>query len=96
MGGVSDDANKHCRVYSGAGFKVKGATGVVQECLVAFPFLWVSIVRDFTCSGCLMMLDAAQLLVCECQSLLTLFTLTEQIMLCSSLKYVSGCHASLY
>ena len=46
MAGVSDDVNKHCRVHSGARFKVKGATSIVQNCLFAFPFIWVSGVRS--------------------------------------------------
>ena len=66
MGEVSDDVNKHYRVYSGAGFKVKGATSIVQKCLHAFPYIWVSIVRHFICGRCLMMLNVTQLLVCEC------------------------------
>ena len=45
MGGMSDDVNKHCRVYSDAGFKVKDMTSIVKNCLFAFPFLWVSAVR---------------------------------------------------
>ena len=44
MGGVSDGINQHYRVYSDAGFKVKGATSIVQKCLFAFPYIWVSIV----------------------------------------------------
>ena len=76
---------KHCRVYSSADFKVKGTTGIVQNCLFAFPYLWVSIVRVFMCSRCLMFLDTVQLLVSEYQPLLTLFTSTEQTMLYSSL-----------
>ena len=51
MGGVSDNVNKHCRVYSGAGFKVKGATSIVRECLFAFPYIWVSIVRSVIICG---------------------------------------------
>ena len=67
MGAVSDDVNKHCRVYSGASFKVKGATSIVQKCLFAFPYIWVSIKRIvFICGRCLMMPDVAQLLACEC------------------------------
>ena len=72
MGGVTDDVNKHCRVYSDGRFKVEGATTLVQKCLFAFPYVWVSIARVFICGRCLMMLDIAQLLVCECQALLTL------------------------
>ena len=82
-------------MYSDAGFKVKETTSIVQECLFAFPFIWVSVVRVIICGGCLMMLNDAQLLVCECQPLLTVFISTEQTMLCSALQYVSGCHASL-
>ena len=82
MGGVTNDVNKHSRVYSDAGFKVKDATSIVQKCLFAFPYLWVSIVRVFICFRCFLMLDIAQLLVCECQALLTLFTSTQQTTLC--------------
>ena len=88
MGGVTDEINKHYRVYSDAGFKVKGATSIIRECLRPFPYIWVSIVRVFICGRCLIMLDIAQLLVCEvceCQTLLTLFISTEQTMLCSAL-----------
>ena len=73
MGGMSDDVNKHCRVYSGAGLKVKGTTSIVQNCLFAFPFLWVSAVRVLICGRCLMMPDVTQLSVGECQPLLTHF-----------------------
>ena len=73
MGGVTDDVNKHYRVYSDAGFKVETATSIVQKCLVAFPYIWVSIVSAFICSRCLMVLDITQLLVCECKALFTLF-----------------------
>ena len=59
MGGVSDNVNKHYRVYSGAGVKVKGAISIVQNCLHAFPYVWVSIVKLFICGRCLMMLDVA-------------------------------------
>jgi len=45
MGGMSDDVNKHCRVYSGVELKVKGTRSIVESCLFAFPFLWVSAVR---------------------------------------------------
>ena len=65
MSGVSDDVNKHCSVYSGAGFKVKGRTRIVQKCLLAFPSLWVSAARVSICDGCSIMLDGAQLLGCE-------------------------------
>ena len=51
MGGMSDNINKDCRVYSGAGLKVKGTTRIIQNCLLAFPFLWVSVVRVFICGG---------------------------------------------
>ena len=44
MGEVTDDVNKHYRVYSDAGFKVKGVTSIVQECLLAFPYIRVSVV----------------------------------------------------
>ena len=57
MGGVSDDVNKQCRVYSSAGLKVKGTTSIVQNCLVAFPHIWVSVVRVFICGRYLMILD---------------------------------------
>ena len=73
MGGMSDTVNKHRRVYSGARLKVKGTMSIVQNCLFAFPLLWVSVVRVFICDGCLMMHDVTQLLVGECQLLLTLF-----------------------
>ena len=66
MDGESDDVNERCRVYSGAGFKVSSTTSIVQECLRAFPFIWVSVIRVFICGRCLMMLDVAQLLVGEC------------------------------
>ena len=82
MGGVTDGINKHYRVYSDTGFKVKGATSIVQKCLVAFPYIWVSIVRVFIYFKYLMMLDIAQLLVCECQALFTLFISTKQIIFC--------------
>ena len=72
MGAVSDDVDNHCRVYSGDGFKVQGAKSIVQKCLYAFPFIWVSVVRVFICGKCLIMLNVAQILGCECQSLLTL------------------------
>ena len=85
MGEVSDDVNKHCRVYSDAGFKVKDMTSIVEKCLFAFPFLWVSVVRVFIYNGCLMMLGVTQLLVGECQPLLRLFRSTEETMLCSAL-----------
>ena len=45
MGGVTDDVNKHYRVYSGAGFKVKGTTSIVRECLYSFPYIWASVIR---------------------------------------------------
>ena len=77
--------NKLCRVYSGARFNVKGKTSIVQECLRSFPYLWASVIRVFIFDGYLLMLGFAQLLVCECQSLLTLFMSTEQTMLCSTL-----------
>ena len=80
-----DHVNKNYRVYSDAGFKVKGATSIVHRCLFAFPYIWVSIVRVFICGRGLMMLHIAQLLVCECQALLTPFISTEQTMLCSAL-----------
>ena len=73
MGGVRRIVNKLCRVYSGVKFKVKGTKKIVQECLCPFPFLWVSVIRIFIFDWYFMMLDVAQLLVCECQSLLTLF-----------------------
>ena len=66
MGGVSDDVNKHYRVYADARLKVEGATSIVETCFRAFPHIWVSIVRVFICGRCLMMLNVAQLLVCEC------------------------------
>ena len=71
MGGASDDVNKLCRVYSGAMFKVKDTKSMVQKCLQSFPFLWVSVIRVFIFGGYLMMVDIGQLLVCECQPLLT-------------------------
>ena len=57
MGEVSDAVNKHHRVYSGAGVNDKGAISIVQNCLHAFPYIWVSIVRLFICGRCLMMLN---------------------------------------
>ena len=47
MSGMNYNINKDCRVYSDAGLKVKGATRIVRNCLLAFPFLWVSAVRVF-------------------------------------------------
>ena len=67
--GVSDDVNIYCRVYSCAGFKIKDMTNIVKNCLFAFPFIWVRAVRVLIYDGCLMLLDVAQLLVCECQPL---------------------------
>ena len=72
-------------MYSDAGFKVKGKTSIVEECLYSFPFLWVSVIRIFIFGGYFIMLDVAKLLVCECQQLLILFISTEQIMMCSAL-----------
>ena len=85
MGRVSDNVNKLCRVYSGAKFKVKGTTNIVQECLYSFPFIWISVIRVFIFDGYLIILDDAQLLVCECQPLLILFMSTKQTMLFSVL-----------
>ena len=45
MGGMSDNVNKHCRVYSRVESKVEGTRIIVESCLFAFPFLWVSVVR---------------------------------------------------
>ena len=63
---------------------------MVWKCLYAFPFIWVSIVGMLICGRCLMMFDIAQILVCECQALLTLFISTEHTMLFSAVQYVSG------
>ena len=73
---MTDDVNKHYRVYSDAGFKVETATSIVQKCLVAFPYIWVSIVNAFICSRCLKVLDIARLLACECKALFTFFIST--------------------
>ena len=48
MGG---DVNKHYKMYSDAGFKVKHATSIVQKCL-AFLYIWVSIIGVFICGRC--------------------------------------------
>ena len=39
-----DEVNKLWRVYSCAGFKVKGTSSTVEECLYTFPFIWVSVI----------------------------------------------------
>lgn len=44
-------------VYPGIGFKFKHAKGIVQECLLSFPYLWVSVVTVLICGRCLMILD---------------------------------------
>ena len=85
MGGVSDNVNKYCRVYSGAGLKVKDIRSIVKNCLFALPSIWVRIVKVFIYCGCLMILNVAQFLVGECQPLLRLFISAEQTMLCSAL-----------
>ncbi|KAI9452691.1 hypothetical protein BJY52DRAFT_1418599 [Lactarius psammicola] len=50
------------RVHSGAVFEARGKKGVVQECLISFPYIWASIDKVLMCGTCLMMLDVAQLL----------------------------------
>jgi len=82
---VSDDLNKHCSVHSRAGFEVKRKKGIVRECLIAFPYIWASVDIVFICVTCLMILDVAQLLVCECQLSLMLFRSNEltTLVLCS-------------
>ena len=39
-----DHLDKYNSVYPGVGFKFKPTKGIVQECLRAFPYLWVSVV----------------------------------------------------
>ncbi len=78
---MSDDLNKHCSVYSGAGFEVKRTEGIVRECLYPFPYIWASVDKVLICGTCLMMLDVAQLLVGECQLLLALLRSTDLTML---------------
>ena len=56
---MSNNVNKHCRVYSDAGFKLKHIGSIVKNCLFAFPNLWVSVVRGFIYNECLMILDVA-------------------------------------
>ena len=70
---MRDDLIKHCSVHSGAVFKARGKKGVVEECLVPFPYVWASIDKVLICGTCLMMLDVAQLLDGEWQLLLTFF-----------------------
>ncbi|KAH9018570.1 hypothetical protein EDB84DRAFT_1442363 [Lactarius hengduanensis] len=53
------------RVLSGAGFKVEGTERIVRECLVVFPFIWVSVGRVLICMTCFIMPDVAQLLAGE-------------------------------
>ncbi len=79
---MTDDLNKHCSVHSGAGLKVER---IVRECLIPFPYIWVSGDRVVIRGTWLMILDVAELLVGECQLLLTLFRSTDLtvLMLCS-------------
>ena len=92
--------DKHCSVYSGAGFKVKHAKGIVQECLRSFPYIWVSVNRI------LIMVDTLWWLlhwvnttwlfsVCECQLHLCFSDSLNRPWWCFALQFVSDYWTSL-